>query len=461
MRTNRHDLALTVALAAPFGGTLLPSQAPQYRIELLGPGTLINDMNEAGEVVGWVSAGGVQAFVVGPDHAHEILPLPTGYSSAWAQGINDHGVIVGSAATGNFPEFGQAVAWLPDGQGGYSVQFLGQLPGHTSSVAYDVNNRGDIVGVSIIPGFQGGPTVWFNSPSGVMNLGALGAPSSPKQINDEGVVVGISGGLFDIDTLQASPLPPLPTGWSGFQGWAINDYGDLAGKGLHGSQISAAIWTAGGGWQSVSSRFGQSALVQAFDIDDQGLVTFATPAPALWVPGVGSSSMTALLPPSEQTNWTFSASLGSAVNDSGQIAVLATHVPSNTVGVALLTPMNCQDDLGAQGPGTANATFCGAGLAGGQSSDYVVTGAPGTSVGLLAVSFAGHPDTPAFGGTLVSFGGYLYYLPLFTDAVGEARRPFAGIAAPGVNLVLQSVFLEPSLPQGLAFSNAVLGRLGQ
>ena len=107
--------------AGTLGALGLSAQTPQYDIELLGPGHLINDMNEAGEVVGWTIVGGVQAFLVGPNHPYEVLPLPAGYSSAWAQGINDHGVVVGSAAVGGFPEFGQAVAWRPDGVGGYTI----------------------------------------------------------------------------------------------------------------------------------------------------------------------------------------------------------------------------------------------------------------------------------------------------------------------------------------------------
>ena len=92
-----------------------------------------------------------------------------------AQGINNAGVIVGSAATGGYPEFGEALAWIPDGNGGYDVEFLGQLPGHTQSVAYAINNHGDIVGESIRQGSQGGPTVWFNSPQGVLNIAVLRA----------------------------------------------------------------------------------------------------------------------------------------------------------------------------------------------------------------------------------------------------------------------------------------------
>lgn len=334
-----HSLALLLG-ASFFAARSAPAQTGEFTARLLGAGTVVNDMNESGAVVGWTVAGGlVQAYVASPS-GYGLLPPPDGYASAWAQGINDAGVVVGSAAILGFPEFGQAVAWVPDGQGGYTTQFLGQLPGHTQSVAYDVNNRGDIVGWSITPGFQGGPTVWFNSPSGVLDVSALGAPSSPKQVNDQGVIVGISGGLFDLDTLQASPLPPLPASWTIFQGWAINDLGELAGTAFHGGVArSAAIWTQAGGWQSISPQFSLSAPVQAFDINDSRDCYAEVPAAAARFEGLGTTTLASLLVPAQQGGWVFFNNQGGAVNDAGQIAAIGTEVASGQSGVVLLTPL--------------------------------------------------------------------------------------------------------------------------
>jgi uncharacterized membrane protein len=112
------------------------------------------------------------------------LPLPPGYMSGSASDINDDGVIVGSVATGGFPEFGEAARWTPNGSGGYTVDLLGALPGHTQSIATALNNPGDIVGFSITPGFSAGPSVLFNSPGGIQNLTALGLSGLPADIND-------------------------------------------------------------------------------------------------------------------------------------------------------------------------------------------------------------------------------------------------------------------------------------
>ncbi len=332
------------------------AQTPQFSAEYLGAAVLVNDMNAHGEVVGWTLSNGVEAFVAGPGGLYQLLPHPPGYNSAWAQGINDSGVIVGSTAVGGFPEFGEACAWFPDGQGGYTTQVFSALPGHTQSVAYAINNRGDIIGSSLMPGFQGGPTVWFNSPSGTLNLSVLGAPSSPKQINDLGVIVGINGGLFDIDTLQAMPLPALPSGWTGFQGWAINEQNELAGTGFHGSQRSAAIWTTSGGWQSISFLVDQSASVQAFDINNAGWATAEIPTPAAFFPGVGTASLASMLVPAQQGTFSFSVNLGNAVNDAGQIAAIGTDGSTGLSGVILLTPVS--DPTVPYCVGKLNSTGC-------------------------------------------------------------------------------------------------------
>jgi hypothetical protein len=332
--------ALTIALFAAHA-TVASAQPPKYTVQLHGSGIVINDMNESGNTVGWTLDGGVRAFVTGPNHAHTILPVPPGYASAWAQGISDIGVIVGSAATGSQPEFGQAVSWTPDGVGGYAVAFLGQLPGHTQSVAYAVNNHGDIIGTSINPGFQGGPTVWFNSPEGVMNISTLGAPSSPKQISENRVIVGINGDLFDLDNMEVIALPAFPGNMNAFQGWAINNHNELAGTAFFGGFIwrSASNWTASHGWQSLSLQYSASTQVTAYGINDDALTVLMRPQPAAYFHGVGTFALEDIVSDEQQGQWAFQISQGAAVNNAGQIAAVAQHLPSGQSGVAIMTPV--------------------------------------------------------------------------------------------------------------------------
>ncbi len=446
--TRTTLLSLSLALAANALPTTAGAQ-PQHVATYLGPAVTVNDMNLAGDCVGWTVNTVVRAYVAGPNRPFQLLPHPAGYQSAWAQGINDAGVIVGSASTGGFPGFGQAVAWFPDGLGGYTTQLLGQLPGHTQSVAYDVNDRGEIVGQSITPGFQGGPTVWFNSPSGVLNLSALGAPSGVKEINDEGVLTGTSGGLFDIDTLVATPLPPLPSGQSGYQGWAINDRGELAGTAFYGSQRAAARWTIAGGWQAVSGVFGQSANVTAFDINDHGLTVLEAPTPSAHFDGIGTFPLATLLVPSQLGNWSFGLAFGGACNDVGQIAAIGTNLVTGESGAVLLTPVGVRD-LGGGLAGTAGTPILAATgtLAGG--SPIAVTLSQGLPSGaawlVVGTAYAGLPFE---GGTLVPSPQWLLG-PLPLDASGAlslATTWPAGVPL-GFSVFLQAWVVDPAGPAG-------------
>ncbi len=446
-------LLLVGALLAP----VAPAQLGTYTAELLGPGVVINDMNASGDVVGWTLDGGVQAYLVGPGRDPTILPLLPGYNSAWAQGINDAGVIVGSTSAGSFPEFGEACSWTPDGQGGFDVALLGALPGHTQSVAYDVNNRGDIIGWSIFPGFQGGPTVWFNSPTGILDLGALGAPSGPKEINDEGVIVGISGPLFDIDTLTAMPLPTFPAGQSGFQGWAINDANGLAGTGFFGSQRAAVSWTAAEGWSTISGVFGQSASVQAFDINASGLTVLEAPTPAAYFPGFGTVTLASLLVPEQQGEWSFFLALGEAVNDAGRIAAMGTEAKTGQSGVVLLTPKATWTDLGGGTAGVNGVPTLGASgtLEAGTSFQIDLDdAAPGAPM-LAWLSLSSTPFA-ALGGTVHAFPFVAQFLRT-SDAAGalsEVGTWPAGVPG-GTDLFLQFIVQDLSVPAELVLSNAV------
>lgn len=432
---------------------------PRYVAKLLGDGTVINDMNVRGEVVGWTVAGGaVRAFVVGPAHTHQLLPLPSGFASAWAQGINDSGVIVGSVGAGSLPEFGKAIAWTPNGQGGYSTQLLGQLPGHSQSVAYAINDRGQIVGSSLTPGFQGGPTVWFNSPTGVMNIAALGAPSDPKQVNTHGVVVGINGGLFDLDTLTPSPLPSLTGNMSGFQGWAINSYGEMAGTGFYGGVARAATrFTLTQGWQALSAAFSLSSNVQAFDINDHRLTVLEAPFPSAHFDGIGTFGLGSILVPTQAGGWSFGTSFGGAVNDFDQIAAIGSKLgPGGGSGVVLLTPAGFHDvGFGLAGSNGIPQLSGTGSLVAGTPMSATLSNAVASSPMFLVVG-TNTALLPFLGGTLVPtpqivLGGFT------TDPAGSlvvSTTWPAGIPV-GTTVSVQAWIADPTATAGYAASNGL------
>lgn len=119
----------------------------------------------------------------------------------------------------------------------------------------------------------------------------------------------------------------------------------------------------------------------------------------------------------------------------------------------------CQQDAGFGGPGTARAEMCGSGLGGGESSLYSISGAPLASPGAIFISLAGLPDLPFAGGLLVSGFGYQASVPIFSDATGLFSLPVAGTPFPA-DLVVQTLFVDGSLPELVAFTNAVVARFG-
>ena len=120
----------------------------------------------------------------------------------------------------------------------------------------------------------------------------------------------------------------------------------------------------------------------------------------------------------------------------------------------------CQRSIGFQGPGAVTATMCGQGLALGDVSDYLLTGAPAGAPGLLILSLAGSPDLPIFGGILAAGTVQVVSAPIVADAAGAFSARFMGVAGV-LDIVAQSVVVDLSQPMNFAFSNALLLELGR
>ena len=145
-------------------------------------------INEAGAIVG--SA----ALAVPPYGTHAIAwSGPPDYTPRWlpdshavvssANGINDAGIIVGSAffawATSD-----HAVMW---GRNGALIR-LGEPPGANSSNAWDINNRGTVIGYTGVS-----PAIWLR-PSVPQPFGNFGGEGEPyldlEALNDSGTLAG-------------------------------------------------------------------------------------------------------------------------------------------------------------------------------------------------------------------------------------------------------------------------------
>jgi probable HAF family extracellular repeat protein len=197
-----------------------------------------------------------EAVVWGPGRGQIRQPsrLP-GDSVGMALGINDKGQVVGSSgscANTILPPFAaapHAVLWDRDG----SVRDLGNLGGTVNTgllgvgnVAFAINNRGQVVGVSALPGNQNVHAFLWTDETSMQDLGTLPGDvySAGFDINERGDVVGGSidgnpatgntraylwqnGVMTDLNTLVPadSPLYLLVA-------FAINDVGEIAGFGV-------------------------------------------------------------------------------------------------------------------------------------------------------------------------------------------------------------------------------------
>jgi probable HAF family extracellular repeat protein len=161
----------------------------------------------------------------------------------------------------------------------YVVQDLGVLPGHSSSVALGINQKGDVVGWSM--GADGTFAFLYTDANGIVQLPGL--PDRPRAIardlNDLGQIVGTANaGGVDLGHAVlwtngiVKDLGTLGTG-SYSEGWAVNNFGQVVGSsytnggslGVHGF-----LYTQARGMVDLTPN---SDTGSALDINDAGQVT--------------------------------------------------------------------------------------------------------------------------------------------------------------------------------------------
>jgi len=178
------------------------------------------------------------------------LPVVAGDLNGAAFGINNHGQAVG--ASGDCGVFSptllvnltalHAVLW----DTGTSTD-LGNLGGTgrgQGNVAFNLNNRGQVVGESDLPGDVTNHAFMWNSDTGMLDLGTLPGDvnSAGLGINDRGVVVGVSldanfnlraffwqyGVMLDLNTLVPADSPLFL-----ILACSINERGEIIGVGVN------------------------------------------------------------------------------------------------------------------------------------------------------------------------------------------------------------------------------------
>jgi probable HAF family extracellular repeat protein len=221
---------LLAALFVP----LLAAADPRYTVTVVGgAGSFATDLNNQGQVVGYREVDGARrAFLYSGNTYTDLGTL--GGASSWASRINNSGQISGTSEWGSgagtvgfFYSAGvmNAIAgsetanaindsgmvagttWITEPDGDMNVQgyswsagsmtLLGTLPYGDFSIAYGINNGGQVVGAAAnaIDGAPNRPTTSFLYADGMMtDLGNLGGVwSGALSVNDRGQVVGYSG----------------------------------------------------------------------------------------------------------------------------------------------------------------------------------------------------------------------------------------------------------------------------
>jgi probable HAF family extracellular repeat protein len=234
----------------------------------------------------------------------------------------------------------------------YVVQDLGALPGDSSSIAWGINQQGDVVGWSNGP--NGTRAFVFTDAGGMVALPGLSdrPKTIARRINDAGDIVGTAnaggtdlghavrwrgGAIKDLGTLGAGAYS---------ESWGINSFGDVVGEsytdGGSFSGVHAFLYTDANGLVDLTPT---SDTARARDINDAGQVTGYKTAIGgyhafRWTSGIFEDL--GVLPG-------FAHSFGFAIQGSGRVAGSSSSASGNSEHIFRFTDGVGMQDLGGVG----------------------------------------------------------------------------------------------------------------
>ena len=362
MRRYLQTITAVVGAAAVAGAVL--ADATITDLGTLGGSSFAYSVNATGHVVGAAQdASGRQYACVFQGGGPVVLPDLPGASSAAAYDINDMGEAVGNSGdhaalwsggsvtdlgllgfysqANSVNNLGEAVGWSLTATfnqhacafSGGAVTDLGTLPGTFDSVAYGVNDNGQVVGAS------GSRAVLWEKGT-VTDLGDLGGGFAVATgINNAGKVCGYSytaAGALRVFVWQAGAgMTALPTPAGDCVAMGINAAGHVAGYvSLPDFSIRACLWTTDGPADLGVLPAGGSTLANA--LNDAGQIAGYASLPTgvnravLFTVPTSSADTT---PPT--THVTFSGDLGASGWYAGPVQVaLTAEDNAGGVGVA-------------------------------------------------------------------------------------------------------------------------------
>jgi len=180
-----------------------------------------------------------------------VLPLPPGFRSGFAIGVNAKGQIVGAA----FPNVGggaDPIRWDP----GAAPVDLGILQGHVGSVAVGISDAGDAVGTAAGPALFNPPlhAVRWPAEGGIQDLGESWSEGDLAiAINKRGDAAWIATTAtgFDLHLLRNGVLTVAPDADKAVaitqQRLTMNHHDDVA--------FGAFVWSSQSGWTLRSSPY--------------------------------------------------------------------------------------------------------------------------------------------------------------------------------------------------------------
>jgi probable HAF family extracellular repeat protein len=211
----------------------------------LGPGQATG-VNDQGVIVGSAGSNGVFKAVMWKNGLEVNLGSLKGLTDCGASAINNKGQIVGDCGNKTFT-VDHAFLWSKG-----KMRDLGTLHGSTNSGATAINDNGDITGNSIPSGGGALHAVLWRRGRGIQDLGTLGSgyvQSIARGINNHDQVVGWStqSSSFEQAFSWASGKMTALKASAGTESEAtgINDKGQASGGLLGGGGLKPALWAGG------------------------------------------------------------------------------------------------------------------------------------------------------------------------------------------------------------------------